>query len=249
MYERILQKAGLPDKQAKVYIACLEMGRAKAPDIAKKAGIKRSTAYAILDELIQTGLVNYSQRGGIKLFKAQDPQTILEILNERQQAIKNILPDLENIFTSHHLKPRIQFFEGKEGIKRVFEDTLKCKYKQVFQIVRVKDFIEYPGEDYSKEYIKKRAEKGVQAYALHPVRGDIQNEIYGKTSTKLKRIVRYALPEIFHTLMIMIYDYKVAMISTRAEGFGFIIESKEFSQTMKSHFDFIWDRSSDKPEI
>lgn len=246
MYERVLQKAGLSDKQAKVYLSCLEIGYAKAPDIAKKSGIKRSTTYAILDELIRDGLVNYSQKGKIKLFKAQDPQTIIEILNERQQAVKNILPDLENIFSTHHLKPKIQFFEGKEGVKRIFEDTLKCKYKKIYQIVKVRDFIEYPGENYSKEYIKKRVEKGIQSYALHPISGDIHDEVYGETSAKWKRVVRYAPQTIFHTSMIMIYDYKVAMISTKAEGFGFIIESKEFFQTQKSYFDFIWDKSSDK---
>ena len=40
MYDKVLTKSGLDRKQAKIYLACLEVGPASVPDIAKKAGIK-----------------------------------------------------------------------------------------------------------------------------------------------------------------------------------------------------------------
>lgn len=248
MYENILTKAGLTEKQAKVYLACLGLGKVGAPEIAKKAEIKRTTAYGILDELVGLGLVSSVHKGRLKLFKAQEPKVILDILESNKQQVAGIIPSLESIFTSYHLQPKTQFFEGREGIKRIYEDTLNCHSKKIMQIVRVKDFIEFPGGDFSRKYIKQRAEKGIAAYALHPKSGDLHDDTYGEDSEKLKRYVRYLPPDMFYASMIMIYDYKVAMISTKEENFGFIIESKEFSNTLKAYFDFLWKVGSKDPE-
>ena len=49
--------------------------------------------------------------------------------------------------------------------------------------------------------------------------------------------------------MIMIYDNKVAMVSTKEENFGFIIESKEFSNTLGAYFDFMWGLGSREPDF
>ena len=241
MYEKELTSAGLSDKEAKAYVSNLEMGKATAADIAKRADIKRSTIYGILDDLMRKGLASYSQQGKKRFFKAQDPQSITEMIDANKHSFENILPNLAGIYSSHKLKPAVQFFEGREGIKRIYEDTLNCKYKKIYQVVRVNDFVKFPGADFSKEYIRKRAAKGITAYAIHPHEGDLHNEFYGENSVKLKRIVRYVRQDIFHTSMIMIYDYKVAVISTEKEGFGFIIESKEFSETMRGYFDYMWE--------
>lgn len=247
MYENTLIKAGLDEKQAKIYLACLELGKAKAPSIAKKAEIKRTTTYGILDELANLGLISIIIKGKSKLFKAEDPQAIVELLEGRKNEIVNILPQLRDVFTSFQTRPVIQFFEGREGIKRIYEDSLKCVSKKILQIVRVKDFIDFPGGDFSKEYIRKRVAKGIEAYALHPASGDVHNEMYGEQSEKLKRFVRYLPPNIFYASMIMIYDNKVSMASTKAENFGFIIESKEFSNTLRAYFEFMWRYGSKNP--
>jgi hypothetical protein len=138
------------------------------------------------------------------------------------------------------LRPQIQFFEGREGIKRIYEDTLLCRSKKILQIIKVKDFKEFPGGDFSANYIKQRVKKGIIAYSLHPSSGDIHDDLYAEESEQLKRKVRYLPPFIFHTATIMIYDHKVVMISTKAENFGFIIESKEFSNTLRAYFEFMW---------
>ncbi len=248
MYETALTNAGLTQKQAKIYLAALELGTAKIPALAKKAGIKRTTAYGIADELVSLGLLGYSAKNASKIFQAQKPKNIASLLEARKQEIERVLPDLEALYTKHHLQPHLQFFEGKEGIKRIYEDTLTSRSKKLLQIIRVKDFIEFPGGTFAKEYIHKRVERDITAYSLHPSSGDIHNELYAKESVELKRYVRYLPAHIFHASTIMIYDYKVAMISTKAENFGFIIESKEFSSTLQAYFDFMWKLGTAKPE-
>lgn len=194
------------------------------------------------------GLVSFANKGRIKLFKAQDPNTILDIMDNNKKIVAGIIPELKDIFATYHLRPKMQFFEGSQGIKRIYEDTLKCHAKKIYQIVKVKDFLKFPGGDFAKDYIQKRISKNIWAYALHPKSDDVQDEIYGRQSEKLKRQVRYLPPDMFYASMIMVYDYKVVMISTREENFGFIIESKEFFNTLKTYFDFMWKLGSRDPE-
>ena len=52
-----LVKVGLNEKESRVYLALLELGSGTAYAVAKKAGIKRPTAYIVLDELRKRGLV------------------------------------------------------------------------------------------------------------------------------------------------------------------------------------------------
>lgn len=248
MYEKILAESGLSEKQAQVYCACLASGKTKAPAIAKQAGLKRSTVYGILDELTSLGLVSVSLRGRIKYFHAKSPRAILDILTQHQERMQQSLPGLMQLYMSHHLQPRVESFEGAEGIKRIFEDTLTCKSKKILQIIRVKDFLSFPGGNFAKEYIHKRIARGITAYALNPASGDTLTDFYGKESQALKRFTRYLPPDLFYASMIMVYDYKVAMVSTKTENFGFIIESKEFSNTLKAYFSFLWKLGSKEPQ-
>lgn len=247
MYEKALSKAGLDEKQTKVYLACLEIGKAKTPDIAKRAEIKRTTTYGILDELAGLGLVSIIQNGKQKYYQAQDPRVILDIVESNRNKVAEAIPGLRETFFNFHVKPTVQFFQGLEGIKRIYEDTLTAHSKKILQIVRVKDFIAYPGSGFAREYTKKRAGLGITAYALNSSLGDVYDETNGRESKRWKRFVRYLPPQIFYAAMIMIYDNKVAMVSTKEENFGFIIESKEFSKTLTAYFDFMWKMASKEP--
>ena len=66
MLKSILQKIGLSDKDAEVYLACLELGTQPASVIARKAGLKRPTTYLILEGLLKRGLVSEYTGSNVK---------------------------------------------------------------------------------------------------------------------------------------------------------------------------------------
>ncbi len=249
MYEKALIAAGLYEKQARVYIACLEAGPSKVPEIARQAEIKRTSCYGVVDELVSMGLLTASYKGKTKLYKAQDPKVILSLLEERRNKVAQILPELSDLFLTQNTKPKIMFFEGREGVKKIYDDVLECTSKQLKQIVRVRQHNEAVGDAFIKEFIRKRIARGIVTRNLHPKFGDLYSPERGMESSKLKRYVRYLPPNVFHAAIIMIYDHKVAMVSTKEENFGFIIESKEFSNTLSAYFDFMWGLGSKEPDI
>src|SRR3989344_3673167 len=103
----ILEEFGLTEKEAKLYLALLEL-------------------------LIKKGLVSYVIKSNIKYFEAVNPEKFLDILKEEQDnikikedKIKEILPRLNKLREINKEKQEANIYSGKKGMKSVFEDTLK----------------------------------------------------------------------------------------------------------------------------
>src|SRR3990167_4568425 len=96
--EGLLQKIGLSDKSAKIYLALLQLGRANVTDLAKQAGLKRPTTYLHLDELI------------------------ISLLDFRLKQAQDMLPDLLGIYNEPKYKPSIKTYEGPTGLKQIYND-------------------------------------------------------------------------------------------------------------------------------
>lgn len=126
MKEEALQKFGLTEKESKVYLATLELDSALVSEISKKAEIPRTLTYDILKKLMEKGLVSYVIKNNKKCFSATDPTNLLTMLKEKEQLIESAMPELLRLKrTKAKSRPVIQVFEGKEGVKTVFNDVLK----------------------------------------------------------------------------------------------------------------------------
>lgn len=129
-----LKQFGLSDKETSVYLAMLEIGPAVVSDIAKQSGLKRPTVYVILDELGKRGLVSSAERRGVKIFTPAPMETLAKNLEneakrykELSEAAKKLAPKLKMKKSEVSGEPRIQLYEGAEGMKQVrsvYEDAL-----------------------------------------------------------------------------------------------------------------------------
>ncbi len=187
--------------------------------------------------------------GKNQLYEAKNPESLVEMLEAKKLGLTSALPGLKELFETHNIRPQIQFFKGREGIKKIFADILNSGAKKVLQIVKNRELQSQGLDPYAREYVKRRVEKGIVAFDLHPKSGGLYTQERGTTNEKLKRYVRYLPPEVFSAAMIMVYENRVAMISTQKEDFGFILESKEFSSTMRSFFEFMWKLGSKEPDL
>ena len=62
-YIQELTNLGLKDKEASVYLSCLELGPSPVQPIARKAKVVRATTYVILESLMNMGLVTKFKEG------------------------------------------------------------------------------------------------------------------------------------------------------------------------------------------
>lgn len=122
-----LQNIGLNEKQAKVYLAALELGRAPASRIAKKAGIKRPTTYVVLKELKKLGLVSQLKYQGTAHFTAASPNQLIDTFKKRFRQLKAGLPQLRALHSQPYQsdRPLIEIYEDKAGFEAVYAELVK----------------------------------------------------------------------------------------------------------------------------
>lgn len=235
----LLKQFDLDGKKANVYLAILELGSAGATDIAKKATIKRTTAYDILLELQKNGLVYETRKGKKRLFVAENPNKLRKNLEEKNRILEELLPELQYLHNAQGTKPQIRFYEGKNGLKDVYDDTLN--YAGELLILASDDTVKTLGTDWAQNYLKKRVKKNIRARAILPETELIKSDFVANDQQHL-RMSKLIDPKKYpFSTEINIYGHKkVALISAKEE-MGVIIEGTEIHKTLKLIFQLLWD--------
>ena len=236
--KHILEQLGLKDKKADVYLAALELGSATVIEISKKAGIKRTTCYDILMDLIKMGLVSETSKGKKRLFIGEDPEKILGDLENKEKLLSGILPQLKAVYNIKGVKPKIRFYEGKEGLRDVYADTLK--YSGEIAAFASEDVVRTLGREWADDYLKKRVKKNIRVRVILP-KTEYVSKIVGEDRESLRTSKLIDPQKYPFSIEINIYGHKkVALMSSREET-GIIIEGDEVYKTMKLIFELLWD--------
>ncbi len=234
-----LQKLGLNQKEQEVYLALLQMEKTTAYQLAKKTNIKRPTVYDILNRLNSRGFVLQSSENNKIIYFAQDPSKLLSIIENQKQVFLSDLPYLNSLYNLKPSKPKISYFEGIEGIKYLYEDTLTSLKKgdEILAYVAedaVKYFIKY-----AEEYVLRRVQKGIKLRGIyHDVQKIKQHLEKNKNELRISKTIN---PNTFpmHN-EINIYSNKMIIITYFPEPFGILIESKEVIETQRTIFELAW---------
>ena len=95
------------------------------------------------------------------------------------------------------------------------------------------------GRTFLKRHVQKRVARHIRTRAIRVRETEIDEELY-RPYKKYLREVKYA-PDWFKAPTgVFIYRKRVSLVSTSEEGFGVIIESQDYHETMKNWFELIW---------
>jgi len=234
----ILRKTGLKKKEARIYLATLELDESTVLPISKKSGIQRTYCYDILDSLIKKGLVSYIEKRGRRRYSATDPSFIKEQINLNKRRFRAILPELKSVYQKAQDKPRVRLIEGHYGIEAIHKEILK-EAKKVQIISSTKEWVkEFP--DYI-EYAKKFIKKDIKIKELSHFQKEIKN--YAKYYKKPKQEIKYLSKSIKLENDIIIWNDKVALISYSKELMAVVIESEKTANTHRQLFKVLWKMS------
>jgi len=244
MLETDLQDLGLSKNEAKVYLTVLELGASFVSSIANKSGISRVNCYYILDNLVKMGIMSSFTQNKIKYYNVESPQIIINKQEEKLQKAKKIFPELLSITNSLAYKPKIQYYEGLEGIKNIFEDTLSSK-NELLGYTNLKDLPNVISEDFLKNYAKRKIEKNIKTRMLSPMSKEAKTYLekyYPKEFDRnLVEIFYVNSKEFNFDYEITIYENKTAIVSLNpSELMGLIIESPLYAKTQRAIFNLAW---------
>jgi sugar-specific transcriptional regulator TrmB len=117
-----LISAGLSDKESRVYISLLQLGKSSAYGISVKSGLKKPTTYVILDELLKKGLVLKIPRAKKQQYIAKSPEEFFSLAEEKLRMAKKSLPQLQSLVQGES-NTKVLLFEGLSGMEQI------CFYK------------------------------------------------------------------------------------------------------------------------
>ncbi len=231
-----LSQFGLNYNQAETYIALLELGQSTVIEISRKTGIKRTTVYEVLAELEKKRLIAQTKKGKKRLFIAEEPENLEKIIEEKQKKLEILMPALKSLVNTSGEKPVIRYYEGINGIKDVYRDTLK--YRGDLYAFVTENIIKKLGQEFADEYRDKRKKAQIAVRAIGP---DTEELIeYKKGDLRDIKETRLVSKEDFpFTIEMNIYENKVAFMSF-SEQLGLIIESTEISKNMTFLFKLAW---------
>lgn len=246
--EKILEKIGLSEKEAKVYLAALELGQDTVQNIAKKAEVNRPTAYFILEKLMELGLVSTLEQGKKTFFVAENPKELESLLDrERQQMetrkleLKESMNQLLAIYNAKEGKPTVRYFEGADGLEvmdRYGRGALK-KNTEILSIIPI-DTVEKQFADRRKKSLNERVKLGIKARAIYTHDDGPIPESVNKANLRdgifipREKFPLDAAVTIYPEWGIKLYYYDPH------KPYGVVIESAALAKNFKFFFELAW---------
>lgn len=243
--EKQLQSLGLSEKEAKLYLNALELGTFSVMGIANKSGLKRPTCYLILEELVKKGLISIIPRAKKTAYLAESPDALIKQADENALLAKRLAPQLHAVYNTYKKQPAIKFYSGQKGVHNIYEDILKSNIREYYYIGSGEELIRMAGKDFIDDWIGRRIKQGIKTSSIRMRKTEVREEMYQDTKEALREI-RYAPADTYIPDTILIYGKKVAVVSTKKDNFGFVVESDDFVTTMSGLFKALWQISLEK---
>lgn len=239
----VLEQYGLTAKQAAIYLAALELGRAPVMRIADKAAVKRPTAYVVLNELLQMGLVEIVPRGSTRFFQAIDPKALLDRQRQKTALLEQSLPELRALLNTAINKPKVRFYEGKRGIYQLYDGEI-LQQKEIFSLVNLKEFARTYSEAEMLALLDRMRGSGL--YAKELIDNSKAARWYLKEKNKRKLGDAKILPKKFRfEVDFLVYQNTIATVSLK-NLVAVVIEDSAIAQAQLQILNFLYDSVSRK---
>jgi len=245
-----LNELGFSKKETDVYTALLRLQLANAHQIAKAAGVRRTTVYDILEDLTTRGLATKSIQGKRQTYLAEPPQRLIEINQKQQAVLADIMPSLSALPSAGKHPPVVRFYDTVEGIRKAVMDTVNGKEKIRRDFASVEHIVDFLGQRFIDHQIEKRVRRGIRVHSLRcpePTTGWSRKDWYLRAENpKTLREVRYLPKKVLFEPVVFLHDDTTTIISSKKESYALVIESKELCQALKILFDIAWDSTKGK---
>lgn len=240
--EKILQDIGFTDNQAKIYLAFLQLGEANYTELAKITGLKRTSLYSMVKDLINNGIILYSVDR--KKFFAIPPEKLFVKSQEDILALHRAIPQFNSLTKASKQVTKVKFYPSVKGIKECYIDTEDFPQRGEFRYVISElklwvDFWKKDRKDFLAKYLEKVKEARHKTLVLSS--GKKVDPFKNKFIKELNMHLKYLPANYNHE-----FDMEVrpkAIIISQLKGnnpYAVKIISYQLAQALKVFFEFTW---------
>ena len=232
-----LKQIGLTDYEAEVYLALLANGQISAYELAEKAGLYRQVTYDSLKRLVEKGFVSSVIEGKTKLFKATDPNLILELINEKTESYKQMLPELTKLYNTAKQPLMVETYKGKNIVRIALRDIINNLKESGGEVLCTAVDESVPFSKYKT--ICDQYERDMLIYKIKErvIIKEGTKGLFQKGTSKYKKIQE----KFFNENPIQIYKNNVQIIVWGNPDYLIIIRNKDVAEAYRKQFEFIWE--------
>lgn len=238
-----LEAVGLHKNEVSILLVLLENSPMLVSRIARGAKLNRTTTYGVLKMLSEKGLASSARKQGALRYQSIPPDQLpsyierrREMLAETKKQIAEMIPQLNLIRSKGKTLPRVQFFEGEEGVKQAYEDTLENnREKKLLDITGVDAVFKHFGEKWVRYYLEKRKRLDITCIDLAPESAWAHKS--REEDKKYLRETKFLPARYAFDAELSLYDDKVGIFSYSQETpVALIVEDATISDMMKKLF-------------
>jgi sugar-specific transcriptional regulator TrmB len=242
--ESSLRSLGLTDEEIKIYLALLQYGTQSVAGIARLSKLGRGNCYHYIDKLREKGLISQSQQQKVKHFSAENPKVFINREVEKLNLAREVVPTLLAMTSKHPQRPKIEFFEGKEGIKSIFTRMVQHRHTEIVSFSNFERLARFL-PDFLPEHFEQRLQQNIKTRFIsprNPVAEQFRDQFFpAKFDERLLETFLIAEETFFFESDISIFGGSIAIMNLSAkEPVGVLIENPELYHTQKAIFDLAW---------
>ncbi len=234
-----LRRLDISDNEQTIYLSLLTEGQATARTLAMRTSLTRPSVYDQIKTLKKLGLVNELNIENKAHFAAGDLKHLSALLEDKidhleqsRDFLESALPHLRDSLET--VDPKVRFFHGADGVKQLLKDVMWHDNITLKILWSANEMSQVFDRKFLNWFDERRVTRNLTIYSLWPQECtpndmDLFNKLPGDEQKKLQ----VSTPQMSY----IIYDNKVAYISSVTESFGYIIESAEHFKLQSLHFD------------
>lgn len=237
MVEKQLQELGFSEKEAQIYISLNTYGPSPASTLAKRTNIKRGSIYDILNSLIEKNVVTSFQQGAYTYFGIDDIKKVIQQEKEKVKIAHEVVDILKTLQQTQETID-IQYYNGEEGYKEMYEDILQAKTDEIRVFIHLDNFHSVLDPIYEEKWTLKRIKNKIKARLI------MQDTPYAQKfqaeDKKLFRETRLIQKPVFESTCILYSDY-ITLFDAKEHFTGIRIHHKNFANMFSAIFNGYWE--------
>ncbi|MBS3118081.1 hypothetical protein J4417_00170 [Candidatus Woesearchaeota archaeon] len=235
--KEILLGLGMTHNEVEVYLTLLKSGSLSVNDIGEKSGLHRQVCYDALERLLEKGFVSYVIQNSKKYFQALNPQRLLAYLEQKKEAVQQILPELLGFTSLPKEETAIEVIKGKNVIRTILQDVINTLKKNNGELLML-------GVEESKFLEEDKI--AIQQYLRDLKRFNLKEKLLASSKAKLyfegeQSEYRLIDAQYFNPNPLYIYNGKVVQVVWSNPNYAVMINNHEIYDSYKKHFEMLWE--------
>lgn len=242
--ENILEVAGIQGTLAKTYLTLLAVAEITPAKLSIQIKESRTNTYKLLDELVDRGLATRKDINKKLHYRAENPSKLLTVAREirdradlQEAQLKAAIPELVKQFHLNHEQPGVRFYQGKEGIKEIFEEQIR--EAKPIRFMKTRADIEFFGFKFMHEVRNLAPKAKIQRQAFTPDAPEVPQNVAESDKEMLLERTWYLPSDYTAPVEWSVFGNKVAIISFGDEAVGTVIESEQIAESLRQIFALI----------